>query len=49
MRALQIVLNVKQLQQVYNVMFEHRMRLEDLAREVSAELVDRGEECTDLW
>ena len=32
----------------YNVMLEHRMRLEEVAREVSSKLAEFGEECTDL-
>jgi len=47
--ALQSVSSVERLQRAYDVMFEHRMRLEELAREVSAELAECGEECTDLW
>jgi len=47
--SLQSISSVERLQRAYDVMFSHRMQLEKLAEEISAELIDCGEECTDLW
>jgi len=47
--SLQSISSVERLERAYEVMFSHRMQLEKLAEEISDELRDCGEECTDLW
>lgn len=47
--ALQCTCTAERLTRAYEIMLRHRVLLEKLAEEVSDELRDCGEECTDLW
>lgn len=39
----------ERLERVYDIMQDHRIQLEKMAEKISQELLDCGEECTDLW
>mmetsp|Transcript_27157 Transcript_27157/g.27550 ORF Transcript_27157/g.27550 Transcript_27157/m.27550 type:complete len:128 (-) Transcript_27157:251-634(-) len=41
--------SLTRLKMGYELMLEHRLLLEELAREMSDALLECGEECTDLW
>lgn len=47
--ALHCQSTLERLQRAYDIMLVHRRELEGLAEEISQELTDCGEECTDLW
>ena len=47
--ALQSTSTIERLQATYDIMATHRIQLEKMAEHLSQELLDCGEECTDLW
>lgn len=47
--ALRCTSTVERLDRAYAVMMDHRSQLEELVKEISKELRECGEECTDLW
>jgi len=47
--ALQSRSTTERLERVYDIMQDHRIQLEKMAEKISQELLDCGEECTDLW
>ena len=47
--ALKCTNTIERLEWVYQTMWLHKRLLQDASEEVSAELRDCGEECTDLW
>jgi len=47
--ALKATNTMERMQWAYEMMIEHKLLLKDASEEISAELRDCGEECTDLW
>lgn len=47
--ALQSTSTIERLQATYDIMATHRVQLEKMAELLSQQLMDCGEECTDLW
>ncbi|KAL3941184.1 MAG: hypothetical protein SGBAC_004415 [Bacillariaceae sp.] len=47
--ALKATNTMERMQWAYERMIEHKLLLKDASEEISAELQDCGEECTDLW
>ena len=47
--ALQSTSTIERLQATYDIMANHRIQLEKMAEYFSQQLLDCGEECTDLW
>lgn len=47
--CLQCTNSMERLERSYDIMLDHRIRLEKLAEVVISDLLDCGEECTDLW
>ena len=47
--ALQSTSTIERLQATYDIMATHRIQLEKMAEYLSQQLLDCGEECTDLW
>jgi hypothetical protein len=47
--ALKVTNTMERMEWAYQRMIEHRLILQEASEEISADLRDCGEECTDLW